>query len=773
MNALEFPKVLRAIANHVHSPVSREAVMEFMPLVKLEDINRRAALIAEFRRLMDESSSIGIRHFEDVRPALNSIRPEGAILEGTELLLFVPAFDSLLSLASTIRGHEECPALREAVSEITGFPELLKAIERSIDDDGRIKDTASYELQEIRQRIRNLTGRIRSKLEELTRDPGISDFLQDTFVTQRSGRWVIPVRMDSKGMVKGVVHDVSRTGETAFMEPLELIGLSNELENLTADERTEEIRILRSLSARIREQADEVRREFKILVDLDCLSSAASFSRSLGAEPVTVTESGVIKLHKARHPLLLLHRREGVVPLDVTLGGKELVMTITGPNAGGKTIAIKTIGLLLVMALTGLPVPAASSSELPLLDTVLVDIGDEQSIEADLSTFSAHVSNIARIVREAGSKTLVLMDELGTGTDPAQGAALGSAVLQDLMTKGSMVFATTHLVDVVAFVHRNKGMLNASMAFDEKTFTPLYRLKTGEPGQSHALEIAERFGLPQDIIRNARKMMGTMQAELQELLRDIEHRRVEYDNELEKIRQDRIELQQRNLELSERLSRAETEKRAILENAYREAKDLLREYKRSGMDALDEIKRTKSKAPLKELESRQQEVEEKLRELEPEPESAAIGDITIGSRVELGMLNIVAEVVGIDAKRGRLRVKAGDKELEVSARGVQLAGETTKKAPAVRYTGRDMDENVSNEINLIGMRVEEAESALEAFLNRASLAGLNEVRIIHGIGSGILRGAIREYLTGHPLAKNFRPGEQSEGGDGATVVLLS
>jgi DNA mismatch repair protein MutS2 len=770
IESLEFPKVLAAVARHIHGPATREAVMSLRPLTDADAIRERAALIGEFRRLMDEGIPISIQQFEDVRPYVESVRPEGSALEGEELLLFLPVFDSLLSLATLAGDHEEAPRLREAASSITGFPDLLDLIERSLDPDGKLKDTASYELGDIRRRIRTLTGRIRKRLEDMTHDENLVPFLQDTFVTQRSGRWVIPVRMDSKGMVKGVVHDVSRTGETAFMEPLDIIGLSNELENLIADERAEVIRILRAMSARLRAVADEVLAEFDILVYLDAMAGAATLARTLGMQAPTITDSPLLQLRNARHPLLVLQQKGDVVPLDVEIGGKQRVMAITGPNAGGKTIAIKTIGLLALMAQTGLHVPADSSSGFPVFSDVLVDIGDEQSIEDNLSTFSAHVSNISRILKAAGEQTLTLMDELGTGTDPGQGAALGSAILKDLMDKGALVFATTHLVDIVGFVHRTEGMSNASMAFDEETLTPLYRLKAGEPGQSHALAIAERFGLPRNVIEHAHELMGTMQADLHGLLRDLERRRVEYDDDLAEVRKERDMLKKRERELEDRLKKLDEEKRSIIENTYREAKTLLRDYKRKGLDALDEIKRSKSRAALKELEQEQQAVEDKLLAMVPEAEQGLdLEDIAIGDRVRLGALGVEAEVVAVDSEKGRVRVKAGQKELEVSAEGIQHA-KKKKAEPAVRFAGRDIEETASDEIKLLGMRAEEAESALEAFINHASLAGLKEVRIVHGIGTGVLRKLVRDLLKRHPLIEEFRPGEQHEGGDGATIA---
>ncbi|HSB31186.1 MAG TPA: hypothetical protein VLD55_06255, partial [Candidatus Sulfobium mesophilum] len=500
LDSVEFNKLLELAAAYSHSDASGKAVREIAPFENMEDILKRQGRIRDIIRMSDEGMPLRIYRFPDISSLIAKVRPEGAVLDGVELAGFIPVLDISRDISLQIRESEGLPFLKELAAGLTGFPDLLRTLKRSVDSEGNILDSASALLADLREQIRRLEGRIRKKLEEMTRDENVAVFLQDTFVTKRSGRWVIPVRMDSKGQVAGVVHDVSKSGETAFIEPLAIIQSANELENLVAEQKAEEIRILRNISSRIRESAMGISDEYAVVVHLDLLNAIAVLAGDMEMEIPQVADSGGITIRRARHPLLLLALRKtgearDVVPLDVGLGGDNTVMVITGSNAGGKTIAMKTIGLLLVMALSGMPVPASSSSVFPFVKRLLVDIGDEQSIESSLSTFSAHVANISKILKAAEQMSLVLIDELGTGTDPEEGGALACAVLKELRESHALVFATTHLSDIKGYVHRTAGMLNASMEFDQKSLTPLYKLRIGEPGQSHALETARRYGL--------------------------------------------------------------------------------------------------------------------------------------------------------------------------------------------------------------------------------------------------------------------------------------
>ena len=774
-HALEYPKVLDAICAHCLSEVSRAEVRELAPLHEAGQVRARAALLEELRRLVQAGDGLGISAYQLIADTLATLRPEDSVLEPNQLLSLKPALHAMTSAAGAIeRFVDRLPLTQEFAEGLIGFPTIIRRIESTIGPEAEILDSASFELSELRSRMRALDRRVSRRLEEITRTPEFEPFLQDTFVTKRSGRWVLPVRMDSKGMVSGVVHDVSRTGETAFMEPLEIIGLSNELENLSAEVRAEEIRILRAISAEIRAEAADIEGQFEILVHLDVLNAIAAFAERHALHTPEINTHGVLKLDKALNPLLMLLDSVNVVPLDMTLGSAEektRVMAITGPNAGGKTVTMKTVGLTLLMALSGIPVPARASSSIPFVTGIFVDIGDEQSVEAHLSTFSAHATNIAKIIRSAGPGSLVLLDELGTGTDPSQGAALGAAVLQELSDKGALVLATTHLIDIVGYVHKSETMVNASMSFDEATMRPLYKLRRGEPGQSHAIETAATYGMPDTVIERAKELAGTIQVEFEGLVRDLQARRLTLEREEEAAAKEREMLEAERRELKKKLKEADAEKKNIMRQAFEEARAIVRSVKREAAGLLETVKRERKKSALKSLDTVGKVLDSQIDALTEKPEPIPMDELEPGMRVHVTSIRLDAVVVSVDTKSERVKVNASGKELEVAA-SVILPAKDVEKTPQVRTHLVERATEASSEIKLIGLRVDEALERLEPFLNSASLSGLDFVRVIHGIGTGALRGAVREFLEEHPLVESFRPGEQHEGGDGATVVVL-
>ena len=785
MRALEFDRILGEAAKYVKSPPGAELVRSLRPMDNADDIRARFDAIAELRKLSDQNTPLTLDRFEHIELFLGMLRPPGSLLEGKELLFFIPVLSNMETVVSTLEQRgQELPALSDKLGIMSGFPGLLSDLEKSIGGEGEILDTASAELKRLRQSLRALDAKISRRLGEITREPDIEGFLQDDFVTKRSGRWVIPVRMDSKGMIRGVVHDVSRSGETAFMEPLEIIGLSNELENLSAEAKAEEIRVLKRLSAGVRESAEDILNDFRLLTELDMLLALASLGRILKAEAPSIGGPGRMMLHGARHPLLMLLAGHGpdnvIVPLDIELSEGSAVMVITGPNAGGKTISIKTVGLLMLMAASGIPVPARSESLVPLPDSLLVDIGDEQSIEESLSTFTAHATRIAGIVREAAPGSLILLDELGTGTDPLQGSAIGCGVLSELLKRGSLVVATTHLTDIVAYVHKTEGMTNASMEFDPETMSPLYRLIPGEPGQSHAIEAAERSGMPKEVIEFARKMAGTERLELEEMLRDLKSARTRYEQELSAIDGERTGLQRERLRLEERLREMERNRKDELRKALEDARREAAEVRNKIRALMDEAKvEKKARTALKGVESTARELDARIDELSEKEvfEPLPLEEIRQGTMVFVRTLGRDAEVASVDIGRGRVHVRVGQKELSVPASSVGAPRKTQKKPARARGTVTTPGEPISDldirtEIKLIGLRVEEALERLEPFLNRTSLAGLASVRVIHGIGTGALRNAVREHLEGHPLVEGFEDAPPEEGGSGATLVRL-
>ncbi len=781
LDLLEFPKVLSLIADLSNSQASSAHIFRMVPLTVRADIETRSRLIVEIRRLSHEGTPLRLYPFSDITQHLAKVRPEGAVLDAVELADFIPVLDIASEIGQTIRDRSDIPELSRLAGSLTGFHDILKTLQKSIDTEGNILDSASFLLSDLRSQIRKLEAKIRKKLEEFTRDEKLFPFLQDDFVTTRSGRWVIPVRMDSKGMVPGVVHDISKSGETAFIEPLGIIQLSNELENLIADHKAEELRILRSICSMIRNVIDECGDEFSTVVYIDVLSSIARFADHLDMEAPLITEEVRVQLARARHPLLQLSLRKfdisrAVVPLDAQLGGDDTVMVITGANAGGKTIAIKTIGLLIVMALSGMPIPAAASSAIPFVSNLLVDIGDEQSIENNLSTFSAHMSNISEILRNRERDTVILIDELGTGTDPDEGAALACSILKNLRKSGALVFATTHLSDIKGFVHRTEGMLNASMEFDQKTFTPLYRLRVGEPGQSHALDIAQRYGIPDTVVQDARTLLGGMKVELDRMISDLNAKRLEYESALRDIMKQRADLEKRNHALAEMVADAHEQKRRVLADAYREASVIIDDAKRQMHAFLDDFKRKEKverRKTVRRIDEAREIVAVKLREYDlNDMRGPTAEEIRKGDTVFIRSLGYNAQVLDIIKKSKRLKVLARNVEIEVPLTDIALPVDTPPPASETLPKKERAVETASLKVSLVGMRVDEALSRLERFLNDASVADLPRVVIVHGIGKGHLSKAVDEHLHDHPLIKSFRKGTLEEGGAGVTMVEM-
>lgn len=782
LSLLEFDKLLRVIAPLSHSEASASGILDLSPLPDRSSIEKRQGEISDLIRLADSGAALGIGEFHDLSGSLAKAKPSGAVLESTELAAFLPVFEILFSIVTLMNGREGFQFIRALLSDVTGMPDLLRILKRTIDSGGSILDTASPDLAILRKEIRKTETQIQKKLQEIINSPQVTIFLQDTFITKRAGRWVIPVRMDAKGQVAGVVHDISHSGETAFVEPLAILQLSNEFENLVADEKAEVIRILKMITTHIREQTETIRREFDVLVTLDVLDSIARFARALHMEIPKVTETGVIRLIQARHPLLALSiesgsRERSVVPLDIILGDGFSVLLITGSNAGGKTVAIKTIGLLTVMALSGMPVPASGSSEIPLFSTILADIGDAQSIEQNLSTFSAHIANLAGIVATADDTALVLIDELGTGTDPDEGAALSCAILERLLQSGCRVCATTHLTAIKGYVHRSPGMKNAAMEFDRETLRPLYRLKIGEPGQSHALDIARHYGFSEEIISHARQLLGGGGGEFESLINDLQHKQREYEHLIVEATRTARDLDERTKAIEEKSASLEEEKRRVLHEAYEEAARIVSDIKRMMHERFDDLKKADREAlrkGIREAEQVQKELSDKAEILKAE---SGIGvdpsRLSPGDAVYVRFLGYDVSVISVIANLNRVRIRAGSIELEVPVSELLPAkGKVSLAAAQPAHLTEYEAEAVESSIRLIGLRVEEALSRLEPFLNHAALAGLREVSVIHGVGKGLLSKAVREHLRGHPLVRSYRKGGEEEGGEGITVVAL-
>ena len=794
LERLEFGKVLDRIAAGCMLPLGAAAVRALAPLTDAEGIRTRADRIGEAVAILDQGHDFAVERFEDPGPILERAAIEDSALTAPELQTVASVLRNARDVQRTFkRLRDTAPSLWKLSMDLAPEPDLLAAIERAIQPDGSVADDASEELRRIRRQVRDLQARIRKRLETLLQKADLKPFLTGDYVTLRNGRYVVPILATQAGEVPGIIHDRSDTGYTAFVEPQFLVGPGNELRSLTSDEEREIQRILRELTRAVRERLWGLRETLRVLVEFDVVRAAARYARAHHMTRPVFAEDGRLRIIAGRHPIMedaIAGSGGAVVPLEFELGGPSRqaggapgaavrTIAITGANAGGKTVSLKTIGLVCLMAQTGLMVPAKEGSTFPLLERVLVDIGDEQSIEANLSTFSGHIRHISEILAQAGPRTLVLLDEIGAGTDPAEGGALACAILKALHDRGALTVATTHLGQVKGFVHEQEGMENAAVQFDPKTLAPTYHLVIGLPGASHALSIARRHGLPEEVLRTAEGLVDSRAIEMEGLLARLTAALKKAEADAATARRERAEAEEARKELSGRLEELKRERKQSLRKAVEEARGLVDNTRREMERAIEEARREGADAAAarqlrRKVEEKRASFKKKAVELAPKVRAGIPArDLQVGRRVWVETMNRPGIVVRVDGRRGRVEVNADGLAIEVDAAALREPDAEAAPAPAPHgHTVVRRPVSVAPEVKLIGQRVEEAMRSLETYLNEACLAGLGSVRIIHGFGTGALRDAVHAMLKKHPLIASFRYGEKHEGGRGATVAVL-
>ena len=797
LDRLGYHQFLELIGGRCVSQPGRNRALAWKPLTAPDEILVTQRLVSEIRHLDDTGRLFSLHSFSDLTVPFRRVRPQDAVLSAPDVRLFLPLLLNAGSILSVVHAADDIPNLKAFTEQLWPLPELRRDIERSVSPDGTLLDTGSRELAEIRRRIRRTETRLRKKLEDFILRPDVARCLQENFVTSRSGRWVIPVRRDAQFRIPGIVHDLSNTGETAFVEPLETLPFGNELGALHAEERAEESRILRVLSATIRLAILEIETTYETLVALDALMGSARLARDFGMVPPAISQEGRLVLMGARHPLLweLLKRdssQSSPVPLSLCLDGQEVrTVVITGPNTGGKTVALKTAGLVCLMALSGFHVPADEGTEIPFLHTLAADIGDDQSIEASLSTFSGHMRRISEILGHAGPGSLVLLDELGSGTDPEEGGPLACAVVEEATAQGGLLVVSTHLGAVKAFVHELPHAINAAVQFDHRTLRPTYVLETGVPGRSHALDIASRYGVPAPVIERARGMLKGRGNRMDRLVSDLEKLRKSAARQLEQARQERATADRISAEAREEREVLEKRRKGLLREAHEEAAEVVRRVRSEMENLLADLGRnaespgTTPSDRRASLRRARKEVDQTLKDVlseteklgEPEsspvpPESLREGNIYwVRSLKTRGLLK------SLDRKSGRCRLETDTgMELDLAISELceaQAARPIPPEATVTVHMPDEATEQAARQLNLIGQRVDPALGQLDRFLNRALLAEYREVRIVHGIGSGILAKAVREFLESSPAVSSWHPAERSEGGQGATIAVLN
>ncbi len=797
------------------SSLGQDRLAGMRPFGSIPPLRAELERVWELQQALRFDDPVPLQHVLDLRDVLRRAAPAEAYLAPEDLVAVRLVLMTVRRLQAYVRARrEKYPALAEAVGRITPLPGLEERIAGVVDDEGRVRDDASPELRRLRRLIVQRQAALRETLMRELREAIGRGYATEEQPTIRSGRMVIPVRAEAKRKIEGFVQDVSATGQTVYIEPASVLSLNNEVRELEAEERREVERILRAVTAALREHLAPMRDNLRVLAQFDLLQAKATLANQLDAVVPHLNDEGRIDIRQGRHPVLQLYVQRWneehpdadprrVVPLDLSLGIDYHTLVVTGPNAGGKTVAMKTVGLLTLMLAYGIPVPVDPASRLSLFDRLIVDIGDEQSMEEDLSTFSSHVANLRYMLQHADARTLLLIDEAGTGTDPAEGGALAQAVLEALTRVGARTIATTHHGSLKAFAHETEGVENGSMEFDQATLSPTYRFRAGIPGSSYAFEIAERVGLPRAILDRARALVGGAQVRLEDLIAALEERAQALEARLQEAEVLRRQAEHEKATYAGRLRKLENERDAIRAQALQEAERIVREANARVERTIREIKEAQAekeatRAARERLErfraslGARREQDEQRRRVEqararrsprtPRPASAegapgpaaGHGPIREGDQVVLDDGTAAAEVLEIEGddalvalgsmkmrvKLGRLRKVGGPRKQQVTVRQTASSG-----AGLTAFRAR-------TRVDLRGQRVEEALAEVTHLIDDALASNLDRVEILHGKGTGALRQAIHEYLATRPEVASFEEAPWDQGGPGVTYVTL-
>ena len=781
LQKLELPQVLQMLSACAGSVGGKEACLRLVPVTDLEEVE---LLLQQTTAASDLCARKGNPVFGDVTDVSASLEraERGGTLQPKELLRIA----GILRCARTTQGYvsedDVQTVLDPLFRALTPNKYLEDKIFGAILSEEEIADTASTALADIRRHMRIQSGKIRDSLQKVISSPAYSKFLREPIITIRQGRYVVPVKSECKNDVPGLVHDVSATGSTYFVEPMSAVNANNALRELELKEKKEIERILAELSAEAAGYREAINLDYQMLVQLDVIFAKAKLGYQMRAGAPIMNDQGRVELRKARHPLI---DPKSVVPITVRLGTDFDTMIITGPNTGGKTVTLKTIGLLTLMAECGLHIPAGDGSVLSTFDAILADIGDEQSIAQSLSTFSSHMRTIVDVVAQCDDRTLVLFDELGAGTDPAEGAALATAIIEFCRKMGSHVVATTHYAELKLYAMRTKGVINASCEFDVETLRPTYKLLIGIPGKSNAFAISRKLGLAEEILKEADDLVDKSDKDFEDVLAQLEQQRQQMESarqEAERLRQETAKIKQQSEEYHEQLRR---EKEKAMESARREAQHIIEEARAAANIASEELKAMKKQlqenADTSGLNQRQadlrrnlNEVEEKLHAAQPQRERPKPSrGILVGDTVELLKLGTKANVIAIN-KDGTLQLQAGILKMTAAQDEVYLLENENpykEKGARPKHSGREMKLSaMPTEVDLRGMDAIEAVCVLERYLDEAMRANLTQVRIIHGKGTGTLRAAVQQALKKNKFVKQFRLGQYGEGEDGVTIA---
>mgnify|MGYP000448811612 CR=1 FL=1 len=783
--ALEYYKIIDLLTDKASSPMGKDLCRKLTPSTDIEEIRSMQLQTHDALARLFKKGGISFGSVKDIRGTLKRLTV-GSALNAPELLSVCSLLENTGRVKAYSRSDRDdgmTDSLDGMFAALEPLTPLSTEIRRCILSEDEISDDASSTLRQIRRSIKATNDRIHTQLSSLVAGSA-RNYLQDSVITMRDGRYCIPVKAEYKGQVPGMIHDQSATGSTLFIEPMAVVKLNNDIRELELKEQKEIEVILASLSQQVAAELEAIHADLSIMVQLDFIFARAALAMDMNAsEPVFNTE-GRIRLRQARHPLI---DKKKAVPIDIRLGDDFDLLVVTGPNTGGKTVSLKTVGLLTMMGQSGLHIPALDRSELALFREVYADIGDEQSIEQSLSTFSSHMTNVVSFLKSADQDSLVLFDELGAGTDPTEGAALAISVLENLKSWGAYTIATTHYNELKKYALSTEGVENGSMEFDVATLSPTYRLLTGIPGKSNAFEIARKLGLSESLIERAQQLLERGDIEFEDVIDNIERDRKKAEEAREEAARISATVRKQQEEMNKREEALKAKEDQVLRKAKEEARDILKEAKEIASDVSKELRELnkldsmgernrqfdRNRTRLREAEGR---VAEKLvKRVNQSPVNAS--KLSVGDRVKVLTLDQVGEILTLPDEKGDLQVKIGIMKANINVEDLMFMEEdqnSKNSGKSGRYGQlyKSKAQSVSMSINLQGKNLEDAIMDMDKYLDDAYIAGLKEVTVIHGRGEGILKEGLRKVLRKHKLAASYRKGKYDEGGDGVTIVTL-
>lgn len=779
LRVLEFNKIKEKIKKYARTNAGKAKIDELEPYDNLYEINNRLEETNEALEILISKGNPPLEGLLDTHEGIERAK-KGGTLTPEQLLRVGGMLRASRNMKEFFKREEvekAYPRLEDLAYILIPIKPLEDDIERSIVSEDEISDKASQTLYNIRRSLREKNSSVREKISSIVKSN--SKYLQDDLYTMRGDRYVIPVKSEYKSQVPGLVHDQSSTGATFFIEPMSLVNLNNEIRELVLKEKAEIERILSELSLKVKNNADQCLSNLKILVEFDFIFAKAKYASLLNAVKPIVREDGVFSILSGRHPLI---EGDKVVPSDVYLGEEFQTLMITGPNTGGKTVTIKTVGLLHIMGLSGLLIPARDNSSIAFFTEIFADIGDEQSIEQSLSTFSSHMTNIVNIMKHVDDKSLVLFDELGAGTDPAEGAALAVSILETLKNRGAKLIATTHYSELKAYALKTEGVENASVEFDIQTLKPTYRLLIGVPGKSNAFEISKRLGLVEGVIRRAKEYMSEENLQFENLIRELQEKSIIAKKEAREAKMLKDQADELKKKYEEKLEKLENTREKAYMDARKEAKEIISNAK----DEADEILKAMRELEKlgiagggrQRLEEERKKLKESLEEKEKgihnmrENEGEVISNVTLGMEAFLPSLNQKVIVVSLPDNKGEVQVEAGIMKINVKVKDLRKTQATKEEKVRRKREVKLNLSSVESRVDLRGLDAEAACYKADKYLDDAYRANLGEVTIVHGKGTGVLRKAINDMLKRHPHVKSYRLGAYGEGGDGVTMVEL-